>query len=94
MINLGMRCWVARRLAIRDATALMQCYGATAYREARERARQVRLGKVIDLNREEGHWDRVSLNIARRTEPRGGGDTPLETTEKGVLRSCGRDGET
>ncbi len=42
----------------RDALALLERYGERAYEEARTRARQVRLGKVVELNCDEGRWDR------------------------------------
>ena len=52
----------------RDAQGLIERFGASAYDEARTRAREARLGRVIDANRAEGHWDRVRAEIARRTQ--------------------------
>ena len=40
-------------------------YGERAYEEARTRAREVGFGKVVELNREEVHWDRVHTIIGR-----------------------------
>jgi hypothetical protein len=50
-----------------DASRLIARFGLAAYDEARSRARDARLGNVIDGNRPEGHWDRVRAEIARRT---------------------------
>lgn len=57
----------AQTTAAEDAQALITRFGASAYDEARTRARETRLGNVIDGNRREGHWDRVRAEIARRT---------------------------
>jgi hypothetical protein len=51
----------------KDAQLLMERFGRAAYDEARTRAREARLGGVIDANRPAGHWDRVRAEIARRT---------------------------
>ena len=51
-----------------DARALIARFGASAYDVARTRAREARLGNVIDGNRGDGHWDRVRAEIARRTK--------------------------
>ena len=50
-----------------DAQVLMETFGTAAYDEARTRAREARMGDVIDANRQAGHWDRVRAEIARRT---------------------------
>ena len=50
-----------------DADALMAGFGRAAYDEARSRAREERLGKVIGGNRPRGHWDKVRREIAKRT---------------------------
>ena len=50
-----------------DAQVLMERFGLAAYDEARTRAREARLGRIIDGNRQAGHWDRVRAEIARRT---------------------------
>lgn len=42
-----------------DAKALLAAYGDGAYEEARMRAREARLGKVLDGNRPPGHWNGV-----------------------------------
>lgn len=58
-----------------DAVALIAAYGASAYDEARTRAREARLGRVLDGNRPLGHWDRVRREIARQTGRQVGIDT-------------------
>ena len=50
-----------------DADRLIEALGNGAYEEACTRAREQRLGKVIETNRPNGHWDRVRKEIARRT---------------------------
>lgn len=56
--------------AAEDALILIERFGAAAYDEARTRARDARLGNVIDGNRQDGHWDSVRAEIARRTNRR------------------------
>jgi hypothetical protein len=58
-----------------DAAALITAYAQSAYDEARTRAREARLGRVIDGNRPAGHWDRVRMEIARQTGRQVGMDT-------------------
>lgn len=58
-----------------DAAALMQSHGDGAYEEARTRAREERLRQVIDGNRLAGHWDKVRLEIAKRTGKQIGADS-------------------
>lgn len=55
----------ARAAARHDAAALLRDHGAGAYQFARDRAREVRLGKVVDADREARHWDRVRAFLAR-----------------------------
>lgn len=50
-----------------DAAAMIESFGDGAYEQARSRAREERLGAVIDVNRPRGHWDRVRREIARLT---------------------------
>jgi hypothetical protein len=57
----------ARRQAETDADALMHRFGEAAYEEARARARQARERVILDLNRPEGHWDRVRRIIGERS---------------------------
>lgn len=54
-------------LVQRDADALMEAFGDSAYDEARTRAREARSGSVIDENRPRYHWDKVRGEIGRRT---------------------------
>lgn len=58
-----------------DAAALTHSHGNGAYEEARTRAREERQAKVIDGNRPPGHWDKVRLEIAKRTGRKIGTDT-------------------
>jgi len=58
-----------------DALALIASFGVSAYDEARTRARDARLRRVLDSNRPSGHWDRVRWEIARRTGRQIGVDT-------------------
>lgn len=69
------------KIVMDDALALIAAYGARAYDEARTRARQERLGKVIDSNRTRGHWDRVRRAIARRTGREVGVDAATRYTD-------------
>lgn len=62
-------------LVAQDAAALIACHRDAAYEAARTRARQERLGQIIDGNRPRGHWDRVRQEIARLTRRRGDADT-------------------
>jgi hypothetical protein len=57
----------ARRQAEMDADSLMHRFGEGAYEEARTRARQARDGAILDLNRPDGHWDRVRRIIGARS---------------------------
>lgn len=58
-----------------DAIALIVSFGASAHDEARTRARDARLGRVLDGNRSAGHWDEVRREIARCTGRQIGVDT-------------------
>ena len=51
-----------------DVRVLIERFGLAAYDAARSRARDARLGNIIDGNRQAGHWDRVRAEIARRTQ--------------------------
>lgn len=64
-----------------DVNSLLQAFGNGAYDEARTRAREARLGKVVDGNRPDGHWDKVRREIARRTGREVGLDTATRYTE-------------
>lgn len=55
-----------RELVVADAEALIASLGDGAYEEARKRAREQRIGQVIEANRPDGHWDRVRREIVRR----------------------------
>jgi hypothetical protein len=52
--------------AAADAAALIAQFGASAYGEARRRAREASQDEVIDGNRPLGHWDRVRRVIGRK----------------------------
>ena len=66
----------ARRLAQADAEALIRDYGAAAYREARERERDVILPDgTTHAGRTPAHWRRVALIVARKAGKRIGIDT-------------------
>jgi hypothetical protein len=65
----------ARRLAQADAEALIRDYGAEAYREARQRERDVVLPEgTTHAGRTSAHWSRVALIVARKTGTRIGVD--------------------
>lgn len=68
-------------LVAEDAGALIDAFGASAYEQARTRAREARLGKMIDANRPRGHWDKVRSEIARRTGRIVGVDTATRYLE-------------
>ena len=68
-------------LVAEDAAALIAACGEGAYQEARSRAREERLGTVIDANRPPGHWDRVRREIARMTGRQTGPDTATRYLE-------------
>jgi hypothetical protein len=58
----------AERLAQADAEALVRDHGAEAYREARERERDVILPDgTTHAGRTPAHWRRVALIVAKRT---------------------------
>jgi hypothetical protein len=66
----------ARRLAQADAEALIRDHGVEAYREARERERDVILTDgTTHAGRTPVHWRRVALIAARMTGKRIGLDT-------------------
>jgi hypothetical protein len=65
----------SRNLVVADADALISAFADRAYDEARTRARDERLAKVIDANRPRGHWDKVRKEIAKRTGKQIGIDT-------------------
>jgi hypothetical protein len=73
--------WAALNVVDSDVNALLQSYGDGAYDEARTRAREARLGRVMDGNRPAGHWDKVRREIARRTGRQVGLDTATRYTE-------------
>jgi hypothetical protein len=56
-----------RDLIAADADSLIALHDEGAYDAARKRAREERLGKVVDANRPPGHWDKVRREIAKRT---------------------------
>lgn len=64
---------VARRRTARsqqvmdDADSLVERFGPSAYEEARTRARDARLNRVIDPHLPADHWDRVRIELGRRT---------------------------
>ena len=62
----------AARLAQADAEALIHDHGAAAYREARERERDVILPDgTTHAGRTPAHWRRVALVVAKRTGRKG-----------------------
>ena len=66
----------AEWLAHADAEALVRDHGAEAYREARERERDVILPDgTTHAGRTPAHWRRVALVVAKRTGHRVGLDT-------------------
>jgi hypothetical protein len=66
----------AHRLAQADAEALIRDHPADAYREARERERDVILRDgTTHAGRTPAHWRRVALIVAKRTGKRVGLDT-------------------
>jgi len=73
--------WLRRRrqaelLAQADAEALVRDHGAEAYREARERERDVILPNgTTHAGRTPAHWRRVALVVAKRTGRKVGLDT-------------------
>jgi hypothetical protein len=66
-----------------DADALIASYGSGAYDEARTRAREARLGRVLDGNRPVDHWDKVRREIARLT----GRQVGLDTANRYIMRN-------
>jgi hypothetical protein len=54
-----------------DVDSLVEGFGSNAYEEARTRARDARLNRVIDPNLPADHWDRVRSEIGRRTHHTG-----------------------
>jgi len=72
----------ARRLAQADAEALIRDHSAEAYREARERERDVILTDgTTHAGRTSAHWRRVALIVARMTGKRIGVDTATRMLE-------------
>jgi hypothetical protein len=62
--------WLSKRreqkaLVAKDAAELIAAYGDTAYHVARERVSDAKRNRVIDGNRDAGHWDRVRQHIAK-----------------------------
>jgi hypothetical protein len=62
--------WLRKRREYRalvecDAAELIECFGESAYYEARERAHHQ--PETIDANRPPGHWAQVQAEIAKRT---------------------------
>ena len=68
-------------LVAQDADALIDAFGPGAYDEARTRARDARLGRILDGNRPVGHWDKVRMEIARQTGRQVGVDTATRYIE-------------
>ena len=65
----------ARRLTQADAEALIRDHGAEAYREARERERDVlRPDGTTHAGRTPAHWRHVALMVAQMTGKRVGVD--------------------
>lgn len=64
-----------------DADSLIERFGSNAYEEARTRARDARLNRVIDPHLPADHWDRVRTEIGRRMG-RTGLDTATRYLEK------------
>ena len=60
-------CRLRRQQVVRDAEDFIAAYGESAYEEARELAREIRSGRVVDNDRPDGHWDRVRAKISRLT---------------------------
>jgi hypothetical protein len=58
-----------------DASVLMAAYRESAYDEARTRARIAREDRFADPKEPDGHWDRVRIEIAKRTGRTGRVDT-------------------
>ncbi len=56
----------ARAAAREDAKALIRDYGEGALPLARERAREARVGQIIDADRDARHWDRVRALVTRQ----------------------------
>ncbi len=77
----------AERLAQADAEALVRDHGAEAYREARERERDVILSDgTTHAGRTPAHWRRVALIVGRLTGKRVGLDTATRmATDADVL---------
>ena len=74
----------AERLAQADAEALVRDHGAEAYREVRERERDVILPDgTTHAGRTPAHWWRVALIVARMTGKRVGVDTATRMLERG-----------
>jgi hypothetical protein len=74
----------AHRLAQADAEALIRDHGAEAYREARERERDVILTDgTTHAGRTPEHWRRVALIVARMTGKRVGVDTATRMLKRG-----------
>jgi hypothetical protein len=74
----------AERLAQADAEALVRDHGAEAYREARERERDVILPDgTTHAGRTPAHWHRVALIVARMMGKRVGVDTATRMLERG-----------
>ena len=85
-----MRHWLRRRqeayrLALADAEARsIRDHGAKAYREARQRERDVILPDgTTHAGRTPAHWRRVALIVARMTGKRVGLDTATRMLERG-----------
>jgi hypothetical protein len=60
-----------RHLVTNDAERLIARFGADAYEEARARIHADREQRVIDIDRPSGHWDKVRLEIRRRSSDQG-----------------------
>jgi hypothetical protein len=70
-------------LAQADAEALIRDHGAAAYREVRERERDVILPDGTTLaGRTPEHWRRIALHVARMTGKRVGLDTATRMLER------------
>ena len=76
----------ARRLAQADAEALIRAHGTEAYREARERERDVILTDgTTHAGRTPARWRRVALIVARMAGKKVGVDTATRMLERGNL---------
>ena len=77
----------AERLAQADAEALIRDHGGEAYREARQRERDVILPDgTTHAGRTPAHWRRVALIVAKRTGHKVGLDTSTRMAKDAKFR--------